>query len=494
MTPALPTAAPRPSAPLVRASLRPYQKEGVAWLQWVNDAGPGGVLADDMGLGKTLQTIASIAFTHAQRGGKYKVLIVTTSSTVYNWARELHRFAPQLPVSVWQGANRRKKFVSVFNGPFAVIITSYGTARSDEKLLAQLPPFSLVILDEAQTIKTAGSATLRMAHAVPAHRRLALTGTPIENGPEDFYSVFDWAVPGLLGPRKWFKDVYVEALREGDETLAKRLQALTRPYLLRRKKTDEGVAADLPTKTEIRHPVTLPPRHALIYRELELAIRKQLAGAELAGQIDSSQTIAMFAAITKMRQAACDPRLLGIAFEGGGKMLEAVHLVQRARTLGEKTIVFSSFAQMLYLLDADFRRRGIGTSVLTGDVAIEDRQDVIDLFSADPNRHVILVSLKAGGAGINIVAASTVIHFDPWWNPAAEDQATDRAYRIGQKRAVTVYKLVAKHTVEERVLRTLASKRDVADLLLGEATPGEITPAQAVKTASSLLSLIRTDE
>lgn len=483
-----------PAAPLVRATLRPYQKEGVAWLQWVNDAGPGGVLADDMGLGKTLQTIASIAFTHAQRRGKYKVLIVTTSSTMFNWARELHRFAPQLPVHVWSGPTRRKKFVSVFNGPYAVILTSYGTARSDMELLAKLPPFSLVILDEAQTIKTAGSATLKMAHMVPAHRRLALTGTPIENGPEDFYSIFDWAVPNLLGPRKWFKDVYVEALREGDEALAKRLQALTKPYLLRRKKTDEGVASDLPTKTEIRHPVALPPQHAGIYRELELAIRKALANADFAGQVDGTKHMEMFAAITKLRQAACDPRLLGIAFEGGGKMLETVHLVQRARAQGEKTIIFSAFTQMLYLLDVDLRRRGIGTSVLTGDVKIEDRGDVIDLFSADPNRHVILVSLKAGGAGINLVAASTVIHFDPWWNPAAEDQATDRAYRIGQKKPVTVYKLVAKHTVEERVLRTLASKRDVADLLLGEATPGELSPAQAARTASSLLSLIRQDE
>jgi len=483
-----------PAAPLVRAQLRPYQKHGVAWLQWVQDAGPGGVLADDMGLGKTLQTIASIALTHHARGGRYTVLIITTSSTVFNWEREIRKFAPQLPVQVWAGPNRRKKFVSVFNAPSGVILTSYGTARSDEQLLAKLPPFSLVILDEAQTIKTAQSITLRMAHAIPAHRRLALTGTPIENGPEDFYSVFDWAVPNLLGPRTWFRDAYVDALKEGDAEAARKLQALTKPYLLRRKKTDPGIADDLPAKTEIRHPVTLPPMHAFIYRELEVATRKAFENSELAGQVDASQTISMFAALTKLRQAACDPRLLGIAFEGGGKMLETVRLVQRARANGEKTIIFSAFSQMLYLLDADLQRRGVGTSVLTGDVPIDDRAAVIDLFSADPNRHVILISLKAGGAGINVVAASTVIHFDPWWNPAAEDQATDRAYRIGQKKPVTVYKLVAKGTVEERVLKTLASKRDVADLLLGEESGSTMTIAQAARSASSLLSLIRKDE
>ncbi len=469
-----------PSLP-VRATLRPYQLTGVDWLLWVDDTGPGGVLGDDMGLGKTLQCIAAMALLHRTRPS-LRVLVIAPTSLVHNWCSELRKFAPQLSVAAWTGLDRKRNARAVFAGRgFHVVVTSYAIARIDAPLLASLPAFDWLLLDEAQSIKNAASSTYAMAASIPARRRIALTGTPIENGVEDLHALFSWAVPGLLGPLPWFVETYSTALSDGDRALADRVQRIVHPYLLRRKKVD--VAKDLPTKTEHVRLVELPTQQRVTYDAIHAAAYRALANT---GD-DRKARMAIFQAILKLRQVACDPRLLGIPYEASGKLRALVTLVLDAKKSGRKTLVFSTFAEMIKLLASDLDKWGIGSVVLTGDVPQDKRAALIRQFETDPKKDVFLITLKAGGVGLNLVAASRVVHYDPWWNPASEDQATDRAYRIGQTKAVDVWRLLAKNTIEEHVAETLDEKRDLAGLILGD--KGETGPAfaHAVRELRALL-------
>jgi SNF2 family DNA or RNA helicase len=467
-----------PTAPLVRATLRPYQRDGVAWLRWVDEAGPGGVLADDMGLGKTLQVLEALAQTHARRG-TLRALVVTTTSTTHNWRAECEKFTPWLPVAVWAGKDRHRHREAVFRR-FSVVVTSYAIAKLDRALLAS-HAFDWVVLDEAQAIKNAASTAYRVAQGLRGQRRLALTGTPIENAPGDFHAIFDWAVPGILGTREGFETSYGAALAAGDRDAAVRLQRVVSPYLLRRLKTE--VATDLPTKTELQRFVELPPVQRAVYDHVRKAAAAALEGVA-DGTLTAKKRMAIFAVLTKLRQVACDPRLLGIPYAAGGKLRELVRIVAAAKAKNEKVLVFSSFAEMVRLLESDLARFRIGTCTITGETT--EREKVIATFQNDPSKTAFLITLKAGGAGLNLTCATTVVHFDPWWNPAAQDQATDRAYRIGQGKPVTVHALLAADTIEERVLATVEKKRTVANLLLGEGS-GESLFAHA----SDLLALLR---
>lgn len=484
MTP-VPAAPAPPPAPrvrptsLVKATLRPYQQHGVGWLGWIGDAGPGGVLADDMGLGKTVQVLEALARVHQKRG-TLRVLIVTTTSTTHNWRTECAKFAPWLTVAVWAGPERHKHRAAVFSR-YHVVITSYAHAQRDLATLRQVP-FDWVILDEAQAIKNADSITYKAVSALRSDRRLAMTGTPIENSPEDFHAIFDWAVPGIVGTKETFAQSYGEALAQGDGAAARQLQHVVGPYLLRRKK--EEVATDLPGKTETLRYVELPPVQRRVYDAVHQAAYHALASPDAAGVVSNKKRMAVFAALTKLRQVACDPRLLDIPYSAGGKLRALVEIVLDARAKGEKVLVFSSFKSMVLLLEKDLAKFGIVTVTITGDT--QDREGAVKRFQTDPKVNVFLITLKAGGSGLNLTAATRVVHFDPWWNPAAQDQASDRAYRIGQTKPVTVVSLLAANTVEEKVIQAIGKKRDVANLLLGE---GENEPLFA-HTMADLLDLL----
>lgn len=443
---------------MVRATLRPYQVDGVRWLDWVGETGPGGVLADDMGLGKTLQVLEALS-RHAHRSGTVRTLIVTTTSTVHNWAREATKFAPWLRVAMWAGAGRHTHAEAIFS-KYHVVITSYALLVRDRKVVTA-PWYDWAILDEAQAIKSGQGSTYQAAQAIRAGRRLAMTGTPIENGAADLRALFEWSVPGIFGSRDAFAAAYTEPIGRGDEAVARRLQAVVAPYLLRRKKED--VATDLPGKTETQRFLDLPPPQRRVYDTLHEAAYSALSAG---GGVTSARRLAIFAALTKLRQAACDPRLLGIPYAHGAKVRALVEILTRAKHRGEKVLVFSSFRAMVDLLEVDLRRLGFVACVITGETI--DRQEQVERFQNDPKVDLFLITLKAGGSGLNLTAANVVVHFDPWWNPAAQDQASDRAYRIGQKKAVQVISLIAAGTVEERVLSTIGEKRDVASLLLGE--------------------------
>ena len=472
---------PRPTS-LVKATLRPYQQHGVGWLGWIGDAGPGGVLADDMGLGKTVQVLEALARIHQKRG-TLRVLIVTTKSTTHNWRSECARFAPWLTVAVWAGPERHRHRTAIFSR-YHIVITSYAHAQRDLATLRQVV-FDWVILDEAQAIKNTDSVTHKAVSALRGDRRLAMTGTPMENSPEDFHAIFDWAVPGIVGSKETFAATYGEALAKGDTEAARRLQHVVGPYLLRRKK--EEVATDLPGKTETLRYIDLPPVQRRVYDLVHQAAYQALASPDAqhaTGIVSSRKRMAVFAALTKLRQVACDPRLLGIPYASGGKLRELVTIVLDAKAKGEKVLVFSSFKSMILLLEKDLAKFGIVTVTITGDT--DDREGAVKRFQTDPKAQVFLITLKAGGSGLNLTAATRVVHFDPWWNPAAQDQASDRAYRIGQTKPVSVVSLLAADTVEEKVIQAIGKKRDVANLLLGE---GQDQPLFA-HTMADLLDLL----
>lgn len=471
--------APAPRTALIEATLRPYQQQGVGWLGWVGDAGPGGVLADDMGLGKTVQVLEALARSY-QRRKTLRALVVCTTSTTSNWRNECAKFAPWFRVAVWAGPDRHRHRASVFSPQYHIVITSYAVAVRDRAWITK-EHFDWVILDEAQAIKNPDAQTYKVASALRADRRLAMTGTPIENSAQDFFALFDWAVPGILGSREAFAATFGEGLAQGDSDTARQLQRLVGPYLLRRKK--EEVARDLPGKTEQMRYVTLPPVQRKVYDQVHEAAYRALSPSE-DGEVSQSKRMAIFAALTKLRQVACDPRLLGIPYGSSGKLRELVSILQQAKAEKEKVLVFSSFRSMVELLERDLVKFKIRTCTITGDT--QDREGAVQRFQTDPSITAFLITLKAGGAGLNLTAATRVVHYDPWWNPAMQDQASDRAYRIGQTKPVTVTSLIAADTVEEKVMATVAKKREVTQLLLGE---DEGRPLFA-HTLASLLDLL----
>ncbi len=461
----------------LKATLRPYQEAGLAWLAFLHELGTGGVLADDMGLGKTLQTIALLLHLKndrkkkedaGEKPGRHLTLIVAPTSVVPNWLREIEKFAPSLKAVLWHGAERHERAEE--REDYDIVITSYALMRRDEEQLGKLK-LAYAILDEAQQIKNPMSATARAAKKLDAHRRLALTGTPIENRLSEIWSIFDFVSPGLLGDLARFEQRYATPIDRGDSKAAARLRSAIHPFTLRR--TKEEVAKDLPEKIEIEQQIELANEQQKLYGQVLQEVR-----ASVLGEIDkvglAKAQIQILAALTRLRQVACDPRLLGLprAFgdEDSGKMQALRERVQEAYAGGHRILIFSQFTSMLGLIKKAMEEDGIKYEYLDG--STKDRQERVERFNNDPTVTVFLISLKAGGMGLNLTGADTVIHFDPWWNPAVEDQATDRAHRIGQTRVVTVYKLVAKGTIEEKILQLAAKKRALVDAVLTEDAGG----------------------
>jgi SNF2 family DNA or RNA helicase len=447
----------------LRAELRPYQKQGLSWLQHLVDRGVGGVLADDMGLGKTLQTISHLALLK-QRGLLVKpAIIVAPTSLVNNWARETAKFAPRLRVLALHGPDRAPLYEKFDTAD--VIVTSYPVVIRDEEKLAEFE-FSILVLDEAQTIKNDKGRAHGAVRAVRTDHRLCLSGTPVENHLGELWALSDFLNPGLLGDELHFSRFYrfpIEKQRNAERL--ETLREILAPYILRRTKAE--VAKELPPKTELHRPIDLKGEQRELYESIRVAahaeVRKIIKKKGL-----SASTIPILGALTKLRQVCCDPRLVnmtGAVAKESAKLRVFEDLTDQLLHDGHRVLVFSQFTTMIGLLEASLAERNIAYTTLTGNTP--DRPEAIGRFEKG-EVDVFLISLRAGGTGLTLTGADMVIHYDPWWNPAVQAQATDRAYRIGQSRPVFVHHLYVAGSVEERMLRLQRKKRIVADAILGE--------------------------
>ncbi len=438
--------------------LRPYQKQGVAWLLFLRQNSFGGILADEMGLGKTLQTLAFLRHTRQSQPGLPPVLIVCPTSVVYNWVAEAARFTPTLRVLALQGATRQEWFAKV--PEHDLIITSYALIRRDAERYRDYE-FDTVVLDEAQHIKNRQTQNAQAVKAIKAPHRIVLTGTPLENSVLDLWSIFDFLMPGYLGTAQDFRERYeLPIARNKDATSQSRLARRLRPFLLRRLKTE--VAADLPAKLEQVSFCQLTPEQRGVYQQIMEASRKELLEAVGTQGLAKSRMLVL-TTLLRLRQACCDLRLLQLphvdAQTASGKLDLFGELLEEIIDGGHRVLVFSQFVTMLKLIQERLTHEGVTYCYLDGSTT--DRGAVVDRFQTDATIPVFLISLKAGGVGLNLTGADTVIHFDPWWNPAVEAQATDRAHRIGQTRVVTSYKLIARETVEEKILLLQNRKREL---------------------------------
>ena len=452
------TTAPEMPAGLA-LSLRGYQRNGLAWLQWLTRAGVGGVLADQMGLGKTVQTLAWLQGLLAQQGAG-PALVLCPASVVQQWAQEAARFIPATPVLIWHGADRHASAQQI-EGP-TLVVSTYGVLRQDAQQLAGIH-FEALVFDEAQQLKNADAITTRMASQLQATTRLALTGTPVENRPMDLWSIMEQVNPGLLPERNHFVQVLEpQMLKDSTGPAARNLARLVQPFILRRTKAE--VLAELPPRQDSQRVVAPSAAQRRMYDAVAALARADVARFMNRKGHDHSR-LQILAALTRLRQVACDPRLVDHEADASASSKRAafLQLVDEVVAGGGRALVFSSFVELLKLWRRDLHERGIAYQWLDG--ATRNRSQVVQAFQngTDP---LMLVSLKAGGVGLNLTAADTVILCDPWWNPAVEDQAADRAHRIGQQRTVQVYRLITGGTLEERMVAMTARKRNVADDLL----------------------------
>ena len=469
--------------------LRPYQKHGVAWMHFLRANGFGGILADEMGLGKTLQTLAFIESTRKAEGGRRKepCLVICPTSLAFNWAAEAAKFTPGLRVVLLHGPDRHKRFAEIPEAD--LVVTSYALIRRDAERYKGVE-FDTVVLDEAQHIKNRQTQNAQAVKAVRSKYRLVLTGTPLENSVLDLWSIFDFLMPGYLGTAQDFRDRYEQPITKARDADAQmRLARRLKPFLLRRLKRE--VAAELPEKLEQVSFCDLSEEQAQVYQQVLDATRREVVMAVDQNGLAKSRMVVL-SALLRLRQICCDLRLLGVersdgAMETGGdgnapsntpalqdsktppasgKLELFSELLEEVVDGGHRALVFSQFVGMLTLLRERLEAEEIEYCYLDG--STKDRGAVVQKFQTG-KAPVFLISLKAGGVGLNLTAADTVIHFDPWWNPAVEDQATDRAHRIGQTRVVTSYKLITRGTIEEKILQLQQKKRDViAATLTGE--------------------------
>ncbi|HRI98930.1 MAG TPA: DEAD/DEAH box helicase, partial [Nocardioides sp.] len=501
----------------LRGSLRHYQHQGLTWLAELTSHGLGACLADDMGLGKTI-TLIALHLHRVERGYEGPTLVVCPASLLGNWEQELARFAPDTPVRRFHGEGRTLDGLTE-----GFVLTTYGTMRVSHERLADVG-WDLVVADEAQHVKNARSSTARALRKVPSTVRVALTGTPIENNLTELWSILDWVIPGLLGSRQAFRRVWASPIEAGvHEAKTRQFADLIGPFLLRRRKSDPGIAPELPAKTETDHPLHLSREQVVLY---ESFVRDTMARIERAGDDQVVRRGLVLALLTGLKQICNHPahflkesgavRLSGrsqkldlvdeligtvLAEDGAalvftqyvamGRLLVAhflkesgaVRLSGRSQKLDlvdeligtvlaedGAALVFTQYVAMGRLLVAHLTKAGVPHQFLHGGTPIREREAMVARFqdaSAEQSAPVFLLSLKAGGTGLNLTRADHVIHFDRWWNPAVEEQATDRAYRIGQTRPVQVHRLVTQGTIEERVAQLLVRKRALADAVLG---------------------------
>ena len=452
---------PRPTPAALQATLRGYQQVGLAWLQFLRGFGFGGILADDMGLGKTIQTLAHILIEKAEKRAEKPTLVIAPTSLMFNWRREAERFAPSLNVCLWHGTQRKKKRQALARAD--VVLTSYPLIARDVNILKK-HHWHLLILDEAQAIKNPRAGVSTAVRQLKANHRLCLTGTPLENHLGELWSLYDFLMPGLLGNREQFRRWFRQPIeknhdRDRHALLAQRI----RPFFLRR--TKEAVAPELPQKTQIIRSVPLNPAQRRLYEAQRIQLHDKVRYA-LQHHGPERGRMVMLDALLKLRQICCDPRLLKDDEHKpppSAKLALLMSLLPELINEGRRVLLFSQFVGMLDLIENEVAAEGIDYVRLTGQT--KDREDVVERFQRS-EAPLFLISLKAGGVGLNLTAADAVIHYDPWWNPAVEDQATDRAHRIGQDHKVFVYRLLTEDTVEQKVVAMQASKRALIDGLI----------------------------
>lgn len=445
----------------LQATLRGYQQAGLAWLQFLRSFGFGGILADDMGLGKTIQTLAHLLVEKEKKRAKKPTLVIAPTSLMFNWRREAERFAPDLKVCLWHGTHRKKLRRQLTQAD--LVLTSYPLIARDIKLLSGLQ-WHMLILDEAQAIKNPRAAVSTAVRQLKANHRLCLTGTPLENHLGELWSLFDFLMPGLLGTREQFRRWFRQPIEKGrDHNRQALLASRIQPFFLRRTKAE--VTPELPDKTQIIRSVPLGLQQRRLYESQRIQLHDKVRYALQTHGPERGRMV-MLDALLKLRQICCDPRLLKddtLKAAPSAKLELLMDLLPELIADGRRVLLFSQFVGMLDLIEPEVKALGIDYVRLTGQT--KDREEVVERFQRS-EAPLFLISLKAGGVGLNLTAADVVIHYDPWWNPAVEDQATDRAHRIGQDHKVFVYRLLTEDTVEQKVAALQASKRELIDGLM----------------------------
>ncbi len=471
-----------------KAQLRPYQQQGVNWLQFLREYQLAGILADDMGLGKTVQTLAHLAIEKEQGRLDKPCLIIAPTSVIYNWQNEISKFTPELSCIVMHGPQRKRHFTNIDN--YDIVITSYALINKDENIYQQHDLYYL-ILDEAQYIKNPKTKLYESITQIKPQHKLCLTGTPMENHLGELWSQFNFLLPGFLGGHSQFTQLFKSPIQNhGDQQRKQVLNQRIKPFILRR--TKENIAQELPKKTEIIQRVRVDTKQAELYESVRLTMDNRLKSVFKNKGLERSQ-IEVLDALLKLRQVCCHPQL--VAFDGAKKVKHSAKLELLMDMLpeliaeGRKILVFSQFTSMLELIEDELQKQHIAYLQLTGKST--KRQAIVDRFQQG-DIPVFLISLKAGGVGLNLTAADTVIHFDPWWNPAVENQATDRAHRIGQDKPVFVYKLIVENSIEEKIQVLQKEKAALAnDLLSEEISDGKLSLTDDV--VASLLAPLKPD-
>jgi non-specific serine/threonine protein kinase len=447
----------------LQATLRGYQQQGLSYLNFLREYGFGGILADEMGLGKTIQTLSFIQHM-VERGDTGPNLIVVPTSVLPNWDREASKFVPELKRLIIYGTRRENMFKQIAESD--LVVTTYALLRRDLEEL-QNYEFNSIILDEAQNIKNPNTITARSVRKINAQQRLCLSGTPIENNLFELWSLFEFLMPGFLGSQHAFQRGIVKPIKDGDAETIEQLRTRVKPFILRRTKAE--VAKDLPPKIENVQYCALAEEQAELYGALAAKLKEQvMSDVDEKGMAKSQMSI--LDALLKLRQICCHPRLLNLNMPGfttnlpSGKFDAFKDMITDIVSEGHKVLVFSQFVSMLHIIRSWLQIADIPYAYLDG--TSKDRFEQVDRFNDSPDIPIFLISLKAGGTGLNLTSADYVIHYDPWWNPAVEDQATDRAHRIGQKSQVFSYKMICQNTVEEKILKLQDMKKGVADSII----------------------------
>ncbi len=435
-------------------TLRSYQKEGFNFLVSAASYGLGAILADEMGLGKTLQMISFLA---AQEGAKS--LVITPTALIYNWKKEIEHFAPDLKVGIVHGAREKRLKVIEDYMDYDILLTTYTTYRNDEASYGDIT-FDYCVIDEAQQIKNAKSQITKTIKGVKSKVRFALTGTPMENNLMELWSIMDFVMPGYLYNELRFQNIFMTEPPQIEE-----LRRLIGPFMLRR--TKKEVLNELPDKIEQKVVVTLDPYHQKAYLAMKKIIKEKI-------QVDETNRMALLAYLTKLRQICLMPERMVKQYKGRNSKLDYLMSVLK-EVSDQKVLVFSQFTTVLKAIGERFEEAGINYSYLDGQTEAKERLALVDDFNTNPEKRVFLISLKAGGTGLNLTSASTVIHFDPWWNPAVENQASDRAHRMGQKEVVTVIKLIAEGTIEERVIALQEEKKELIEQVMSGQAENTLT-------------------
>jgi len=452
------------------ATLRDYQRHGLTWLTELTDLGLGACLADDMGLGKTV-TLIALHLHRRETGRSGPTLVVCPASLLGNWEAEVRRFAPGTPVVRFHGSARDLPGSGSGTAGDGFVLTTYGTMRRSAEALGAVR-WDLVVADEAQHVKNSRTSTARALRSIDSAARVALTGTPVENDLTELWAILDWAIPGLLGSRNAFRKVWAGPIESGREPAkARQFADLIGPFLLRRRKSDPGIAPELPAKTETDHPVRLTREQVVLY---ESFVRDTMARIERADE-DSRRGLVLML-LTGLKQICNHPDLFlkrsglkrsGTRLSGRSEKVDLLdELVGTVLAEDGAVLVFTQYVAMARLLEGHLARAGVPHQLLHGGTPVRERERMVERFQAG-EAPVFLLSLRAGGTGLNLTRADHVVHVDRWWNPAVEEQATDRAYRIGQTRPVQVHRMVTRGTIEERVAELLARKRALADAVLG---------------------------